>query len=168
MEWEVGSFLHIIFETLVTFCSYIIHGSTWGRRELLFREVTHFRIIWRFSHNYILPIFIIFITNLQFLSSFLPHFGPGVHSTFSRNAYKESSLGVKGSRSLRLTMSPPCLSTLAHCLDNVASSMSHSPTGLCCLLQVYLHVYFCHRILNIMSQTPDVAAAWIFVILPFI
>jgi hypothetical protein len=39
-----------------------------------------------------------------------PHYGPGFDSASNRNEYQEFSGGVKGSRRVRLTTSPPSVS----------------------------------------------------------
>ena len=48
------------------------------------------------------------------VSSFRPHYGPGVKSASNRNEYQEYFLGVKGGRCVGLTNLPP---SCADCLD---------------------------------------------------
>jgi hypothetical protein len=68
----------------------------------------------------------------QFISSFQPHYGPGIDSASIRNEYQVSSWGVKRSRFISLTNSPLSVNRLSR---QFGSSTSHNPIGLQGLLR---------------------------------
>jgi len=74
------------------------------------------------------------------VSSFQPHYGPGVDSASNRNEYQEYFLGGKVGRCLGLTTLPP---SCADCLQNLGvSTSSWNPQGLSRPVMGLLYFFF--------------------------
>jgi hypothetical protein len=76
----------------------------------------------------------------QFISSFQPHYVPGIDSACNRNEYQESSWGVKDGRCIRLKTLAPSVSRFSR--YNVGASVFHSHADFHGLLQGYLYFLY--------------------------
>ena len=77
------------------------------------------------------------VTSDMFLSSFRPHYGPGVDSASNRNEYQEYFLGGKDGRCVGLTTLPP---SCANCLE-IWESQSSGTLWACRPVMGLLYLY---------------------------